>query len=136
MNINNLKSAFQTLKEGYKKYVSNRDKTLSDMLADSCVKRFEYTIETSIKTMRKFLKEIYFIDEKDLTVNNIFRLMEGYGFISSWQQWKNYYQSRNDTAHEYNFTKSRELLKFIPQYIEDIAFLLKKLQEKLDTNDK
>ncbi|MDR3179854.1 MAG: nucleotidyltransferase substrate binding protein [Holosporaceae bacterium] len=135
MKINNLKLAFQTLEEGYKIYISNCDKSLSDMLADSCVKRFEYTIETSIKTMKKFLKEIYFVDEKDLTVNNIFRLMEGYGFISSWLQWKNYYQSRNNTTHEYNLSKSRELLNLIPQYIEDTAFLLRELQGKLDSND-
>jgi nucleotidyltransferase substrate binding protein (TIGR01987 family) len=131
MNINNLKSALQTLEEGYKTYTSNYEKSFSDMLADSCVKRFEYTLETAIKTMKKFLKEIYFADEKDLTVNNIFRLMEGYEFISSWQEWKNYYQSRNDTAHEYNIQKSRELLKLIPKYIEDVTFLVQKLQEKL-----
>jgi hypothetical protein len=83
MNINNLKSALQILDEGYKTYSSNCEKSFSDMLADSCIKRFEYTLEIAIKTMKKFLKEIYFVDERDLTVNNIFKLMEGYEFISS-----------------------------------------------------
>ncbi|MDR3179625.1 MAG: nucleotidyltransferase substrate binding protein [Holosporaceae bacterium] len=132
MNINNLKSALQTLEEGYKIYASNCEKSFSDMLADSCIKRFEYTLETAIKTMKKFLKEVYFVDEKDLTVNNMFKLMEGYEFISSWHQWRNYYQSRNNTAHEYNIRKSRELLNIIPEYIKDVTSLVQKLQEKIE----
>lgn len=82
--------------------------------------------------MKKFLKEVYFVDEKDLTVNNMFKLMEGYEFISSWHQWRNYYQSRNNTAHEYNIRKSRELLNIIPEYIKDVTSLVQKLQEKIE----
>ncbi|GHT91289.1 hypothetical protein FACS1894122_03430 [Alphaproteobacteria bacterium] len=132
MNIDNLNYSLRTLKVGYSKYCDNLSSTLIDMLADSCVKRFEYTLETSIKTMKRFLKEIYFVDEKDLTVNNIFRLMQGYEFITSWETWKNYYQSRNETTHEYNIQKSRELIKLIPQYIEDATLLLNKLESKLN----
>lgn len=135
MNINNLISALSTLQSGYAQFQNNKDLNIKDMLADSCVKRFEYTIETAIKLMRKFLKQIYFIDEKDLTINNIFRLMEGYEFINSWESWKNYYQRRNDTSHEYNIEKSRELINLIPQFMQDISFLVKNLEKALLNND-
>jgi len=49
-------------------------------------------METAWKTMKKFLKVKYGKEEKDLTVNNIFRLMQGFEFIDNWEDWKNYYE--------------------------------------------
>ena len=135
IKIDNLTSALLTLKTGFELFQNNNDQEIKDMLADSCVKRFEYTLETSIKLMRKILKQVYFTNEKDLTVNNIFRLMEGYKFIISWENWKNYYQKRNDTSHEYNLQKSRELLKIIPAFIKDTEFLIKNLNSALIQNE-
>ena len=135
IKTDNLTSALLTLKTGFELFQNNKDQEIKDMLADSCVKRFEYTLETSIKLMRKILKQVYFTDEKDLTVNNIFRLMEGYKFILSWENWKNYYQKRNDISHEYNLQKSRELLKIIPNFIKDADILVKNLNVALIQNE-
>ena len=85
--------------------------------------------------MKKFLKQVYFIDEKDLTVNNVFRLMQGYNFIISWENWRNYYQKRNDTSHEYNIQKSRDLLKIIPDFIKDTEILVENLNVALTQNE-
>lgn len=135
IKIDNLTSALKTLKTGFKLFQNNQNPDIKDMLADSCIKRFEYTLKTSIKLMRKFLKQVYFTDEKDLTVNNIFRLMQGYNFITSWENWKNYYQKRNDTSHEYNIQKSRALLKIIPDFIKDIEILVENLNVTLTQNE-
>ena len=94
--------------------MENKDESITDMLEDSCVKRFEYTLETSWKLMKRILKKIYGKQEQELTVNNIFRFMQGYGFIKNWESWKDYYAKHNNTSHEYNLEKSRELLKIIP----------------------
>ena len=130
MNINNLKASLETLKEALEKYAKNRDLELQSIFADSCVKRFEYTLETAIKLMRKVLKTEYLKDENDLTINNIFRIMNSYGFLRSWTTWKDYYKQRNNQAHEYNIEKSRELLSLIPNFICDCEFLTQKLDEK------
>jgi len=135
IKIDNLTTSLSTLKTGFKLFQNNNNPEIKDMLADSCVKRFEYTLETSIKLMRKILKQVYFTDEKDLTVNNIFRLMEGYKFIISWENWKNYYQKRNDTSHEYNLQKSRALLKIVPNFIKDADILVKNLNSALIQNE-
>lgn len=134
IKIDNLSSALKTLKIGMELFQNNANMDVKDMLADSCVKRFEYTLETAIKLMRKFLKQEYFTDEKDLTVNNIFRLMQGYGFIESWENWKSYYQRRNDTSHEYNIQKSRELLKIIPDFIRAVEILVKNFNLAISKN--
>ena len=124
-SIDALKNALATLKSCWEVYNQKKDDTsIADIVADSCVKRFEYTMETSLKLMRKYLKLAYAKDDKELTVNNIFRLMAGYDMIEDWENWKLYYAKRNDTSHEYNFEKARELLKIIPQFIADTEFLV------------
>lgn len=130
MNVKFLQEALGTLKKALEKYSGNNNHELLSIFADSCIKRFKYTLETAIKLMRKVLKNEYAKDETDLTVNNIFRLMNSYGFIRSWNTWKDYYQQRNNTVHEYNIKKSRELLTLIPNFINDCEFLVQKLDNK------
>lgn len=132
LDINNLKNALNTLKNCWEIKKENSDERLSDIIADSCVKRFEYTLETSWKIMKKFLKLEYGKDDKELTINNIFRLMAGYELIGSWERWKEYYFQRNNTAHEYNIEKSREILTFIPEFINDTEILIKNLEQNID----
>lgn len=125
-NIDALRSAFNTLKDCWTVYIQKKDDAaLADIVADSCVKRFEYTMETALKLMRKYLKLVYAKDDKELTVNNIFRLMSGYDMITNWENWKLYYAKRNDTSHEYNIVKARELLNIMPDFISDVDVLIK-----------
>lgn len=127
----NLIKALESLKKSMQKLSENKDDSIRDLIEDSCVKRFEYTLETSWKLMKRVLKKVYGKNEQELTVNNIFRFMQGYGFIENWENWKDYYAKRNDTSQEYNIEKSRELIKIIPQFIADADFFINKLQREL-----
>lgn len=127
----NLIKALESLKKSMQKLSENKDDSIRDLIEDSCVKRFEYTLKTSWKLMKRVLKKVYGKNEQELTVNNIFRFMQGYGFIENWENWKDYYAKRNDTSHEYNIEKSRELIKIIPQFIADADFFINKLQREL-----
>lgn len=130
-DITNLKSAYLSLKKSIEKLEENKHCDFADMLEDSCVKRFEYTLEVARKTMKRILKNIYGKSEEELTVNNIFRYMQGYNFIPNWENWRMYYEKRNNTAHEYNFEKSRKLLEIIPQFLNDSEKLINNLETKL-----
>ena len=114
IDISNLKSALDTLKSSIKTLNANRTCNFADMLEDSCIKRFEYTLEIARKLMKKVLKKVYGITEEELTVNNTFRFMQGYNFITNWEN---------------------KLIDLIPQFIEDTDFLIEKLEEKLPKND-
>ena len=105
---------------------------MQSFIEDSCVKRFEFTVETAWKTMKKYLKEAYGKDDKELTMNNIFRFMEGYGFIKSWEVWRAYYDQRNDTSHEYNRSKALNLLKSMDSLLEDTKYLYAELEKELN----
>ena len=130
IDISNLESALLTLKSSMQILEKNSGLEFTDMLEDSCIKRFEYTLELARKMMKKVLKKIYGLSEDELTVNNTFRFMQGYKYINNWENWRNYYEQRNNTAHEYNLQKSRQLIEIIPQFIDDTELLIKNLKEK------
>ena len=131
LDLTNLKKSIISLKKCIVDYENNKDNTMKEYIKDACIKRFEYTVETSWKIMKKYLKIEYGKSDKELTMNNIFRLMEGYGFINSWEKWRNYYDKRNDTSHEYNENKSKIVFDEIKDLIEDSEFLYKQLQKAL-----
>ena len=126
----NLENAYNTLLECYNDYLDNQNSVLLQYIADSCVKRFEYTLETSWKLAKKIFIQKYGKTEQELTINNIFRFMQGYGYSENWENWRDYYQKRNNTAHEYSLEKSRQLIEIIPDFIKDVKFFLNKLQEE------
>jgi len=128
LDIESLRNSYNSLVKGYKMYSSanEEEQDIIDMYADSCIKRFEYTYETAWKTMKKYLKLVYNKREEELTMNNIFRFMEGYGFTESWLRWREYNTQRNNTAHEYNVEKARKLIQIIPEFLNDVQFLINK----------
>ena len=134
IKIDNLISALKTLKIGFELFQNNRNPHIKDMLADSCVKRFEYTYETAKKIMNKFLKKEYDKTEKDLTINNIFREMYSLDLIKSFDNWAEYREKRNYTSHEYDDRYTYEILELTPHLIEDVDYLIHKLDGIL-TND-
>jgi len=131
IDISNLESALETLKSSIETLDRYKNRDFADMLEDSCIKRFEYTLEIARKLMKKVLKKIYGKTEEELTVNNIFRFMQGYKFIPNWENWREYCEKRNNTAHEYDFTKSRKLIEIIPEFIKDSDILISNFKEKL-----
>ena len=134
IEITNLETAFSTLQKCYLDYQSNQDSPLLEYISDSCVKRFEYTLEVAWKLMKKIFIKTYGKTEQELTMNNIFRFMQGYGYTSNWENWRDYYQRRNNTSHEYNIEKSRQLIEIIPNFISDVDFLIAKLKGKQGDN--
>ena len=134
IEISNLEDAYNTLKTCYVDFKTNQDSPLLEYIADSCVKRFEYTLETAWKLAKKVFIQNYGKTEKELSMNNIFRFMQGYGFTENWERWRNYYQKRNDTAHEYNIVKSRKIIEIIPDFLNDTEMLIEKLKKDFHDN--
>lgn len=130
LQIKNLENAYNTLLSCYNDYKKNQNSVLLEYIADSCIKRFEYTLETSWKFAKKVLIQKYGKNDTELTMNNIFRFMQGYGYTENWEHWRDYYQKRNNTSHEYNLEKSRELINIIPDFIKDVEFFINKLKEE------
>lgn len=132
LDVTVLENALATLKESMRIYQTDLDETMRKIVADSCIQRYEYTVEISWKMMKRFLKKEYGKSDTELTVNNIFRFMAGYGLIENWESWKSYWAHRNDTSHEYNPEKARELILIIPDFISDVEYLLDSFKRVLE----
>lgn len=57
--------------------------------------------------------------------------MQGYNFIPNWENWRMYYEKRNNTAHEYSLEKSRKLLSIIPDFLNDTDILITNMEKFL-----
>ena len=127
----NLENSFNTLKECYGDYCSQQDEKLRNYIKDSCIKRFEYTYETSKKIMNKFLKKGYDKTEKELSINNIFRDMYGLNLIESFENWAEYRELRNAVFDEYNDNNFNQIIDIIPKFIKDIDYLITSINKVL-----
>ena len=134
LDLSNLKNSFFSLKECYNDYTMQKDEKMQTYIKDSCIKRFEYTYEMSKKIMNKFLKKEYDKTEKELSINNIFREMYGLGLIDSFDNWVDYRENRNISAHEYDITKTYPIIELIPRFLVDVDFFITHLEQVL-TND-
>lgn len=132
LDLTVLKSSFETLTQCYNDFCEEKDEKLKTYIKDSCIKRFEYTYETAKKIMNKYLKKEYDKEEKDLTINNIFREMFALGLIENFENWADYREKRNITSHEYNLEKTYIIMDIIPNFINDMEFLITKLENALE----
>ena len=127
LSLINLENSFNTLQECFNDYCNQKDEKLQSYIKDSCIKRFEYTYETSKKIMNKFLKKEYDKTEKDLSINNIFREMYGLSLIENFEHWIEYRELINMTSHEYNDKNTYKIIEVIPRFIKDVEFLINNL---------
>lgn len=127
IDITNLKNAYKTLQQCYNDYENNQTSEFIEYIQDSCIKRFEYTLEIAWKSAKKILKENFGKKEEELSMNNIFRFMEGYGYAKNWESWREYYKMRNNTAHEYDIKKSKNIISVVPKFLDDVKFLIDKI---------
>ena len=128
LNLDILKNSLKTLKECYNDYLAETSPKIKDYIKDSCIKRFEYTYETSKKMMNKFLKKEYDKSEKELTINNIFREMYGLDLINNFERWVDYREKRNFTSLEYNEKYTDSIIDIIPDFINDVEYLINHLE--------
>ena len=131
LDLSNLKNSFSTLKECYEDYTLQKDEKIKTYIKDSCVKRFEYTYKTAKKIMNKFLKKEYDKTEKELSINNIFREMYALGLIEKFENWVDYREQHNTSAHEYDITKTYPIIDLIPNFISDVDFFITHLEQVL-----
>ena len=132
LDLTVLKNSFETLTQCYNDFCEEKNEKIKTYIKDSCIKRFEYTYETAKKIMNKYLKKEYDKEEKDLTINNIFREMFSLGLIENFENWVDYREKRNTTSHEYNLEKTYIIMDIIPNFIKDIEFLITKLENTLE----
>ena len=113
---------FDTYESALKSLKVTLDEPYSDLIRDATIQRFEYSVELSWKTLKRFLKIVYEVDEA--AVRELFRKAERFGVVESAGQWIVYIEKRNLTSHTYNENTAQEVYHVItPFYLDAIKLL-------------
>lgn len=131
IDINPLKKAALSLEKALKEYNRNPN----EFVRDSCIQRFEYTYELAWKTIKRFLEESSANpNEIDLmSFQEIIReAWEKQLLRNNLETWKLYRMYRGTTSHAYNEDKANEIYNEIPEFLEEVNYLIEQLQFHID----
>jgi nucleotidyltransferase substrate binding protein (TIGR01987 family) len=93
------------------------------------IQAFEMTYELAWKTLKKILMskgiEVY-------SPKETFRKSAAEGLINDFESWgEKYLETRNLTVHSYDADILADVWKVLPEFLKDLDFLIKKIQEEL-----
>lgn len=133
LDIQALIDSNRTLGEALKQYVAPENERLKLFLRDSVIQRFEYTYDTAIKIMDKFLEAVGIIqNSKEIFLKERFRMAFSSGILKNdVNTWSSYREMRNKTSHGYYEAIALDVVERIPAFHEEIIDMISRLQEKI-----
>ncbi len=123
-----LENTINRLGEVLKRY--EREKT-DDVVRDAVIQRFEFTYSIALKTLRKYFIERAFVidDVNNLSFNEMIRIASKLNLIKSdLEKWTQYRTMRNLTSHTYDEEIALKVVGIVPDFYEEISFLLTKMK--------
>lgn len=116
-----LEKAFITLKNAFEKW------DLNELEKDWVIQRFEYTIELSWKTWKKFLE--YKWTKSNLFPKEVFKELYKMDLVEDLQLWNDFLDARNSVSHLYSEYISSDIFDFIKEKYIHIWNLIDKLKK-------
>lgn len=127
-NITSLENAVKRLGEILVRYQND---VTDDGIRDSVIQRFEFTYSIALKTLRKYFIERAFVvdDVEHMSFNDMIRTANRLDLLkSNLEIWTNYRNMRNLTSHTYNEEIALKVVSIIPEFYEEILYLVDKLK--------
>ena len=131
LSIEPLSKAVLRLREGLERY--QRD-TSDLQVRDGLVQRFEFTYELSHKLLKRYLERASANpDEIDqMPFADQIRTAAEQGLLrSGWPEWRSFREMRGATSHAYDETVALKVVAGIPEFLEEAAFLLSRLEQRI-----
>ena len=131
LDLSSFENAIDSLNEVID--VFNSD-TSNKITRDSMIQRFEYTYSIALKMIKRYFKisAFTFDDIDGMTFNEMIRIANKMGLLKSdLSVWDNYRLKRNMTSHTYDEKIAKEVVKVIPDFRDEVLFLLNKMKENL-----
>ena len=129
LDISALKNAENRLNEMLARYKKEAN---DEAVRDSVIQRFEFTYSIALKTLRKYFIERAFILEEvnQMSFNEMIRTASQLNLIkSNLEKWTIYREMRNMTSHTYDEEIALQVVSIIPDFSDEITYLLTKLKE-------
>ena len=129
LDISALENAENRLNEMLARYKKEAN---DEAVRDSVIQRFEFTYSMALKTLRKYFIERAFILEEvnQMSFNEMIRAASQLNLIkSNLEKWTIYREMRNMTSHTYDEEIALQVVSIIPDFSDEITYLLTKLKE-------
>ena len=123
-----LENSLQRLGEVVEIYKKNPQDTI---VRDSLIQRFEFTYSITLKTLRKYFIERAFIvdDVNKLSFNEMVRTAMQLNLLKSdLAKWTEFREMRNLISHTYDENVTLKVSGIVPDFYEEITYLLKELK--------
>ncbi|MCI5889458.1 MAG: nucleotidyltransferase substrate binding protein [Brachyspira sp.] len=131
-SISALENAHKRLGDVLKIFVENEN---DDIVRDSVIQRFEFTYSIALKTLKKYFEGVAFVmeDVQQMTFNQVIRVANKLDLLHfELDKWTEFRQMRNLTSHTYDEEVARKVVAVIPDFCEEVGYLLKQLRSKIN----
>lgn len=131
-SISALENAHKRLGYVLKIFVENEN---DDIVRDSVIQRFEFTYSIALKTLKKYFEGVAFVmeDVQQMTFNQVIRVANQLDLLHfELDKWTEFRQMRNLTSHTYDEEVARKVVAVIPDFCEEVGYLLKQLRSKIN----
>ena len=128
-SILSLENAVKRLGEILTRYKSD---VSDDGIRDSVIQRFESTYSIALKTLKKYFIERAFVadDVEHMSFNDMIRTANRLELLKSdLEMWTKFRNMRNLTSHTYDEEIAKKVVSVIPDFYEEVCFLLEKLKD-------
>ena len=130
LDLTPLRNAIARLEEGLERY---RRDTADTLIRDGLVQRFEFTYEFAHKFLRRYLSISAPNPEAiaEMSFPDLVRAGSDAGLLAKgWPAWRVYRDMRSKTSHTYDEAVAIEVVAAIPDFLQEAAYLLARLQER------
>jgi len=120
IQLDELKRAIRRLREAL-------DLPKSDIIRDSVIQRFEFTVELSWKGLQRYLKASGI--SESLTPKNTFREAAKLGVVSDPEAWIRFIDARNLSSHTYKESLAEEVYAralTLPPFAEELVLAMER----------
>lgn len=120
IQLDELKRAIRRLREAL-------DLPKSDIIRDSVIQRFEFTVELSWKALQRYLKASGI--SESLTPKNTFREAAKLGVVSDPEAWIRFIDARNLSSHTYKESLAEEVYAralILPPFAEELVLAMER----------
>lgn len=131
-SISALENVHKRLGDVLKIFVENEN---DDIVRDSVIQRFEFTYFIALKTLRKYFEGMAFVmeDVQQMTFNQVIRVANQLDLLHfELDRWTEFRQMRNLTSHTYDEEVARKVVAVVPDFCEEVGYLLKQLRSKIN----
>lgn len=134
LDLSSLRDALAALERsmGYLTSDLAKNPDLYEQFCAAAIQAFEFTHESAFKMVKRQLEQMTAdpVAVDKMTYMDVIRTGAEAGLIADIARFRNYREKRNITSHTYNHAKAQQIIDVLPDFRNDVAALLKELEQR------